>query len=147
MYFIANEGWERINIDGIVPKSRFRHTAVANPFLFSTDQDETITKTCLTSSKSASNSESNSLNKAVNNLPPKSASMCFGQSTDAHRLNGKPIKSFKFRVHPSGLCSGKSATLSDEEEDEVNGIANENYGKEFANQVTMRFDNLYIESK
>ena len=57
----------------------------------------------------------------------------------------KPLKQFKIKVHTMpGLCSGRSATLSDDDEDienDGNAIVNENFGNDFANrgvQVTMR---------
>jgi len=147
----GTETWERINAEGVIPNSRCRHVAIANPFLDSTAvQEESNNKILRLSSKSNCISQSQNQSKALVVAPTKSISMCFGQPTDTPlHDNGKPLKQFKFRVHPmSALCSGRSATLSDDDDDlenSVNAIINENYGSDNVDhynhrntQVTMR---------
>jgi hypothetical protein len=149
--FSGTDIWERINAEGVIPNSRCRHVAIANPFLdFTAEAEETNNKILRLSSKSNCISNSQNQSKALVVAPSKSISMCFGQPTDTPlHENGKALKQFKFRVHPmSVLCSGRSATLSDDDEDlesGVNAIINENYGNDSVerlnnrnSQVTMR---------
>lgn len=133
------EHWERINAEGVIPNCRCKHIALANPFLeMASEAEETNNKILRLSSNSNCITSSKNQSKAMASAPVKSISMCFGQPTDTPlHENGKPLKQFKFKVHPMpGLCSGRSATISDEDED----VENEENGKEFIHsaQVTMR---------
>ena len=139
----VTEHWERINAEGIIPNSRCRHVAIANPFLDMTNEGQESTHKILRlSSKSNCITSSENQSKPVATGPSKSISMCFGQPTDTPlHENGKALRQMKLKKHPMpGLCSGRSATLSDDEDIENggSGLVNENFNKEFGGQVTMR---------
>lgn len=107
--------WERITAEGIVPSPRCRHVAVPNPAIFNAD--------IKMSSWNQTSSEHGSTNGMQTNRasnPPKSISMCFGQTPVVESAEGK--KHFKFKVHPvSRFCS--KITSSDEDDDEEYSIS------------------------
>ncbi|KAG8197421.1 hypothetical protein JTE90_014906 [Oedothorax gibbosus] len=99
--------WERITAEGIVPPPRCRHVAVPNPAIFNAD-----IKMTTWGPTSETGSTNGVPNRACN--PPKSISMCFGQTPVIESAEGR--KHFKFKVHPvSRFCSKN--TSSDEDDD------------------------------
>ncbi|XP_054713112.1 uncharacterized protein LOC129222613 [Uloborus diversus] len=106
-FHFATDTWERITTEGIVPPPRSRHVAVPNPELH--QEQEACPKSAWTEPV-----------VPVRANPPKSISMCFGQTGHAEPENGK--KHFKFRVHPvSRFCS--KSTSSDEDDDDEYTVA------------------------
>ncbi|XP_035216879.1 LOW QUALITY PROTEIN: uncharacterized protein LOC118190290 [Stegodyphus dumicola] len=102
-FHFGTETWEKINAEGIIPPPRMHHIAVPNPALNNWEARVHAWGDSTVSSENGPNRTN----------PPKSISMCFGQ-TNAES-EGK--KYFKFRVHPvSRFCSKN--TSSDEDDDE-----------------------------
>lgn len=102
--------WERITTEGLVPPPRCRHVAVPNPALLNADNKMAVWD-------HKENNGDNKVLPAAN--PPKSISMCFGQ-TPVDPESGK--KHFKFKVHPvSRFCS--KSTSSDEDDDEEYNVS------------------------
>ncbi|CAL1276516.1 unnamed protein product [Larinioides sclopetarius] len=103
-FHFVTETWERINAEGIIPPPRCRHVAVPNPTLYNAE-----TKL---QAWGGGDPVSDKVPNRAN--PPKSISMCFGQTPS---VEPETKRYFKFRVHPvSRFCSKN--TSSDEDDDE-----------------------------
>ncbi|XP_015912257.1 uncharacterized protein [Parasteatoda tepidariorum] len=103
-FHFITETWERINADGVIPPPRIRHVAVPNPAFYDSDAKMHAWDDPVISEEKVPNRANN---------PPKSISMCFGQTA----AESENKKHFKFKVHPvSRFCSKN--TGSDEDDDE-----------------------------
>ncbi|XP_015786238.1 probable cyclin-dependent serine/threonine-protein kinase DDB_G0292550 [Tetranychus urticae] len=105
-YHFASNTWEKINIVGLMPNPRCRHTAVANPSLDIAAWDKEESESHLKITRSQSKSSyilSKSASKSNNLMPPKSISMCFGQNqqqeTPLHEPNN--LNKTKGKTNPA----------------------------------------------
>lgn len=113
LYHFDLESWEKLQIDGLLPNPRSRHTAIVNPFLNSFYHQK------YKKQENKNNFISNifSIRNSSKAVPLKSISMFFGQ-TGHTTLNesSKPSNPFKLKHSMSiNLCSKTSNTLSDDE--------------------------------